>query len=68
MSFFKHAFATQLQIALLYENMNIGLPWYQLSIKRPGHLDVIFPGFGVFFFFKCHHVEHLVEKDTKITQ
>lgn len=21
-----------------------------------------------FFFFKCHHVEHLVEKDTKITQ
>lgn len=20
------------------------------------------------FFFKCHHVEHLVEKDTKITQ
>lgn len=22
----------------------------------------------VFFFFKCHHVEHLVEKDTKIIQ
>lgn len=38
-----------------------------LSIKKPEHLDVIFPVF-FFFFFKCHHVEHLVQKDTKMTQ